>query len=560
MTMHRYSRRIAAAACMLVGAANLALANDAQQIGSLTPETTASLAATGDIYPPPPAPVLERLTAPPAVADGQPRPAAALSALMAERAPLVAASIARLPAGERAAFVAYYAARDHAPVWLEGDSFGVRAKAIAERLANAAEDGLFASDYRLPALEADTDEARVEIELRLSALAYLYARDARGGRLEPRRLSNLITPKLSLPGVSEVLDNLAKSADANLALAAYNPPHAGYKALRAKLADIRRGRTADEPMVRIPDGPPLRVGMRDARVPLIRARLNLSPSDDTTYDSDLASAVSAFQKSVGLRVTGIAGGATIDALGNNLGNSAEARLDGDIVAQMERWRWLPSELGERHIFVNIPEFTVRIFEKGVVIHQARVIVGKPETPTPVFSHVMDHAVMNPSWFIPPSILKKDILPKLASDPDYAARRGYVVTRRGNSVSVRQPPGERNALGHVKFMFPNEHAVYLHDTPGRHLFNTTKRAYSHGCVRVDQPMKFGEIVLGRDEGWSEQRLRGMVGSGERTIRFTRPLQIHLTYMTHVVGPDGEITTHDDIYGFHRRVKAALGLRG
>jgi L,D-transpeptidase YcbB len=531
---------------------------------SLAKESLASEAApvsTAGVYPPAPAIVLERLVNPSAIAEApQPRAVSPLAALIAERAPLVAASIARLPASERAAFVGYYAKRDNTPLWIEGDGFGPKAQAIAARLADASADGLFASDYKLPSLDATSDEARVEAELRLSAAALLYARDARGGRLEPRRLSPLMTPKLSLPTAEAVLDNLSNADDANTALAAYNPPHQSYRALKAKLAELRKNRTADEPMVRIPDGPPLRVGMRDSRVPLIRARLKLSPSDDTTYDTDLASAVSAFQKSAGLRVTGITGGATIDALGNTLETSREARLDSDIVAQMERWRWLPADLGQRHIFVNIPEYAVRIFVNGEAIHKARAIVGKPETPTPIFSDVMDHAVMNPSWFIPPSILKKDILPKLATDPDYAARRGYVVTRQGNNISVRQPPGERNALGNVKFMFPNEHAVYLHDTPGRHLFNTTKRAYSHGCVRVDQPMKFGELVLGKEEGWSEQRLRGMVGSGERTLRFTRPIQVHLAYMTHVVEANGELTIYDDIYGFHRRVKVALGLRG
>ncbi len=502
-------------------------------------------------YPPPPAVIFDRI-----VESEKRRAAAPLAGLIAERAPLVAASIARLPAAERAAFAAYYAERDNAPLWLEGDGFSAKAQALAARLAAAGEDALFPSDYTPPALSVTGDEARVEAELRLSALALLYARDARGSRIEPRRLSNLITPRLSLPGAREVLDRLASAPDSGMALLSYNPPHAGYAALRSKLAELRKGRTAEEPMVRIPDGPPLRLGMRDARVPLIRARLKLSPTDDTTYDSDLASAVSAFQRSAGLQVTGIAGAATVDALRR----SPEAKLDADIVAQMERWRWLPADLGQRHIFVNIPEFTVRIVENGSVIHQARTIVGKRETPTPVFSDVMDHIVVNPSWFIPPSILKKDILPKLASDPDYAARRGYVVTRSGNSISVRQPPGERNALGHVKFMFPNEHAVYLHDTPGRHLFNTAARAYSHGCVRVDQPMKFGEIVLGREEGWTEQRLRAMVGTGERTVRLARPLPVHLTYMTHVVEPDGSLTTFPDLYGFHGRVKAALGLGG
>jgi murein L,D-transpeptidase YcbB/YkuD len=549
--MHRPNRSLSIAVCALLSVSGVAFAN------------SVPLAEGEEAYPPAPAPILERLLAPADTASTsletlsrQARPASPLAAMIAERAPLVAASVARLSPNERAALVAYYARRDNAPLWLEKDGFGKSARSIAARLSDASSEGLFTTDYRLPTLDVSTDEARVEGELRLSALALLYARDARGGRLEPRRLSGLMTPKLALPGADELLDTLSKSEDPGAALGAYNPPHEGYRTLKAKLAELRKGRTADEPMVRIPDGPALRVGMRDARVPLIRARLKLNPSDDTTYDTDVASAVGAFQKSAGLRVTGIAGGATLDALRT----SRESKLDSDIVAQMERWRWLPANLGERHVFVNIPEYTVRIVEKGETIHQARVIVGKAQTPTPVFSDVMDHIVVNPSWFIPPSILKKDILPGLARDPEYAARRGYVVTRSGNGISVRQPPGARNALGNVKFMFPNEHAVYLHDTPGRHLFNTSERAYSHGCVRVDQPMKFGEIVLGRDEGWTEQRLRGMVGGGERTVRLSRPLPVHLTYMTHVVGASGELTTFEDIYGFHRRVKSALGLGG
>jgi murein L,D-transpeptidase YcbB/YkuD len=549
--MHRPSRSLSIAVCALLSVSGVALANSA-----LPPDGE-------EVYPPASAPVLERLLAPVGsagmgveTAPPQARAPSPLAAMIAERAPLVAASVARLSPAERAALVAYYARRDNAPLWLEKDGFGAKAQAIVARLADAPAEGLFATDYRLPALDVTTDEARVEAELRLSAVALLYARDARGGRLEPRRLSTLMTPRLALPGADELLDGLTRASDAGAALGAYNPPHQGYRALKAKLADLRKGRTADEPMVRIPDGPALRVGMRDARVPLIRARLKLNPSDDTTYDSDVASAVSAFQKSAGLRVTGIAGGATLDALRT----SRESKLDSDIVAQMERWRWLPAELGERHIFVNIPEYIVRIVDKGETIHEARVIVGKAQTPTPIFSNVMDHIVVNPSWFIPPSIMKNDILPGLARDPDYAAKRGYVVTRSGSGISVRQPPGDRNALGHVKFMFPNEHAVYLHDTPGRHLFRTSERAYSHGCVRVDQPMKFGEIVLGRDEGWTEQRLRGMVGGGERTVRLARPLPVHLTYMTHVVGASGELTTYEDIYGFHRRVKSALGLGG
>jgi len=221
---------------------------------------------------------------------------------------------------------------------------------------------------------------------------------------------------------------------------------------------------------------------------------------------------------------------------------------------MERWRWLPADLGDRHIAVNIPAYTVRVFEKGKVIHEARAIVGKPESPTPVFSDVMRHVVVNPYWHVPPSILRKEFLPRMAEDPDYAARRGYEVIRRGNSISIRQPPGERNALGHIKFMFPNQHAVYLHDTPNRSLFQRAERAFSHGCVRVDDPFTFAEIVLGKE--WPQSRVKKLIGKGERLVRLPELIPIHLTYFTLVVSDNGKLVRYPDIYKHDQRVTAAL----
>ena len=165
--------------------------------------------------------------------------------------------------------------------------------------------------------------------------------------------------------------------------------------------------------------------------------------------------------------------------------------------------------GENRIVVNIPEYKMRVLHGDKLVHEARVIVGKPESATPIFSHKMDHVVVNPSWFVPPSILRKEFLPGLANDPSYAARRGYVVTRGKNgSISVRQPPGERNALGWIKFMFPNDHAVYLHDTPNRRLFGADKRAFSHGCVRVENPFALADEVLGPE--WTNERLKRLIG--------------------------------------------------
>jgi murein L,D-transpeptidase YcbB/YkuD len=255
-----------------------------------------------------------------------------------------------------------------------------------------------------------------------------------------------------------------------------------------------------------------------------------------------------------LPANGVLTPATIAALSG----PSSARLEGDLIANMERWRWLPRDLGTRHIAVNVPEYRLRLVEQGRVVHQTRVIVGKGESPTPVFSDEMEHIIVNPSWTVPPSILKNEFLPAMARDPYYAERKGFKVIRRGDRISVQQPPGERNALGFIKFIFPNEHAVYLHDTPNRNLFAAERRAFSHGCVRVDQPFRLAEAVLGSGGSWSERKLRDLIGKGERHIRLGQPLSVHLTYFTLTVDDQGQLKFFDDIYGHHRKVRAALGL--
>lgn len=465
----------------------------------------------------------------------------------------IAAALPRLSARERADIAAAYAANENRPFWIDGGDFGAAGKQILARLDRAGEDGLRAGDYLLPVFEEGDKDSLAAADIRLSALAVLYARDARGGRIDPRRLSKLITPKLELPSATEVLSELAGAGDAGAVLASYNPQHAGYQRLKAKLAELRAHKP-ETPVARIPAGPALKVGMRDARVPLIRARLGLGASEEPVYDRSTALALADFQKQAGLRANGVLSDQTVAALAM----PRSTRLESDIVAQMERWRWLPSDLGENRIVVNIPEYRMRVMHGDKLVHEARVIVGKPESATPVFSHRMEHVVVNPSWFVPPSILKKEFLPGLAADPSYAARRGYVVTRGKNgSVSVRQPPGERNALGWIKFMFPNDHAVYLHDTPNRRLFGADKRAFSHGCVRVENPFALADQVLGPE--WTSERLKRLIGSGERTIKLPQPLPIHLVYETIVVNEAGAVTTFDDIYGFHRLVRNALEQR-
>ena len=195
-----------------------------------------------------------------------------------------------------------------------------------------------------------------------------------------------------------------------------------------------------------------------------------------------------------------------------------------------------------------------------MIEGSRVLVGKEETPTPVFSETMKFLIVNPAWNVPQSIIRKEMLPRLAADPNYLSRLGYEVSSRAGHLVVRQPPGERNALGRIKFVFPNDFSVYMHDTPMRKLFASAKRAFSHGCVRVDDPFRFAETVLGRNNGWSEQRVKKLIGGKERYVYLPKPLPVYLEYFTTFVDESGELQLRDDVYGYSRRVKAALGLQG
>lgn len=463
----------------------------------------------------------------------------------------------RLNKKERESLAAFYAQAERPLAWVQDGAFTPAAIGAAARLKAADEDGLDPTAYPLPdlGLRKEAPPAQwAEADLKLSASVIRYARDARGGRIDLARLSALVTPKLAIPDASEVLRKVALATDSNAALASYNPPHAGYRALKERLAELRANHPS-QPSVRVPKGPVLRVGMKDPRVPLIRARFNLEGDDNqTVYDERLASAVAAFQKEKGLPTNGVLTAQTVAALSG----PSLARREADLIANMERWRWLPENLGERHIMVNVPEFRLQLIDDGKVTHEARVIVGKEKSQTPIFSEDMKYLVVNPSWTIPPSIMKKEILPAMAADPYYAAKKGYKVIRQGNRIVVQQPPGERNALGFVKFMFPNQHAVYLHDTPNRNLFSAAKRAFSHGCVRVDKPFELAEAVMGKDSKWNGKRLRSLIGKGERTVFLPKPLPVHLAYFTLTIDDKGNLKSFPDLYGLDQKVRTALNL--
>ena len=488
---------------------------------------------------------------------------AAVFARLGEPAPL----LLRLTTKERDAIRTFYEARAYKPVWIAEGAWTEAAKAVSARLAAAGEDGLDARAYTVPNLAEKPDEkAAADADLRLSAAAVLYARDARGGRVNLAAISRLITPKLDLPAANDVLGKLSEAgAKAGDALQGFNPASPGYLALKARLASLRGPAPAAIKPLRLPSGPSLRLGMRDARVPLLRAHFGLdarpagtldrAPGEPEEYDAGVADAVTKFQRGRGLPATGVLNVQTVLALADTGRSGRPTGGEADLIVNMERWRWLPGDLGPDYILVNVPEYRLRAYRGGRLRDEARVIVGKPESRTPLFSGLMEYAVVNPSWYVPPSILKT-MAPKLAGY-DGKTWGGYEVVRRGGHISLRQPPGERNALGFIKFMFPNQHAVYLHDTPNRSLFSAAKRDFSHGCVRVDDPFRLADAVL---PDWSEERLKKLIGKGERTIRLPEKLPVHLAYFTAFVDDSGAFRTLPDLYGYDAPMRAVLGLPG
>jgi L,D-transpeptidase YcbB len=457
---------------------------------------------------------------------------------------------------ERKPIEAFYAARNFAPLWIDGGAANARAKAAIARLRQADADGLDSSDYATPDFaSAASPEALAEAEVKLTSAVLTYARHASTGRVHYSRISADIDYKLTPPEPADVLGKMAEAKDAGEALGSYNPPHEGYRLLREKLAEAR-GHTGDSGPARIASGPVLKVGMQDERVPLLRERLGLAADDNTTFDKALAEAVKKFQASHGLSRTGTLTGPTIDAInGPRRGRDADV-----IIANMERWRWLPRDLGKSFVMVNIPDYTLKVMHNGGIAWRTRVVVGKPSMPTPMLSETMKYITVNPTWNVPPSIVHNEYLPALQQDPTALARIGLKVDyNRDGTVHIYQPPGAGNALGRIRFNFPNKFLVYQHDTPDKHLFAHEKRAYSHGCMRVQDPAKYAEVLLSIElphEGYTQERIQRMFGSGEKDISFPKPLPVHLTYQTAYVDEAGKLVIRDDIYGRDSRLLAQL----
>ncbi|MBT8335208.1 MAG: L,D-transpeptidase family protein [Gemmatimonadetes bacterium] len=493
------------------------------------------------------------------------------------------------------ALPAFYLARGFEPVWVGADGgWTLEADRARVLLAGAADHGLEPAAYHRDALArlselmrggSATVLDRMDAEILLSDGLLLYGSHLLLGRVDPTR----VEPEWIANRREAALDTLLAVALAGgrgvrgFAEAAA-PQQPEYRRLVRALRDLRRT-AASGGWGTLAGGVALRPDSTDARIPDLRRRLARSPEpaereqassggmDNPVYDTALAEAVRSFQRRHGLADDGVVGDRTLAAL-----NVSVEQHIVQVEVNLERWRWLPADLGRRHIRVNAAAFTTQVWDADTVAFTLRSIVGRQYRSTPSFNGSMRYLVLAPYWHVPPTIAAVDKLPLIKADPGYVAASRMTLFSTATNTAVdpfsvdwsgvtgaefnrrfrlRQEPGPSNALGNVKFMFPNRHNVYLHDTPQRDLFSRTARDFSSGCIRVENALDLAEFLLADQPGWTAQRIRDVVAGGvERSVNLTAPLPVYLLYFTAFVAADGTLHFRDDIYSRDGAVLRAL----
>ncbi|MGW8205725.1 MAG: L,D-transpeptidase family protein [Hyphomicrobiaceae bacterium] len=482
---------------------------------------------------------------------------------------------------DRDALAQFYVARANQPIWVDKAGLTAKAKAIIDEIRRADDWGLEAADFDVPVSDLGPEPTRdvlVDAETKVSLAALKYARYARGGRIpDPRQMSSYLDRDPPILSPIKVLESLLATADPGGYLAALNPKHGGFQRLRKKLIELRTAESREQTVIMPAQGPLLAPGKKHPDVAILRQRLKVAlpaaandgtPADPEVYDTALEDAVKAYQRENDMTQDGLVGRNTRAAL-----NGGKRKVDeGLLIANMEQWRWMPEDLGRTYVWVNLPEFLVRVVKNGSVIHEERIIAGQFDKQTPVFSHELETVVLHPFWGVPESIKVKELLPSLARGGSLA-RRGLRLQQNGRDINpqtidwsradirnyhVYQPPGGGNVLGVVKFMFPNKHQVYMHDTPTKGLFNETKRTFSHGCMRVRNPMRLAEIVLQEDKGWDAEKVHSLLRNGpeNNNIALESKIPVHVTYFTAWVDDTGELRSRPDMYLHEKRIRLAL----
>jgi murein L,D-transpeptidase YcbB/YkuD len=397
---------------------------------------------------------------------------------------------------DQSAVEAFYQARNYQPIWTGSAEASRHAEAAIAFLRNVTSEGLDPRDYPVPGLSANlTEDQAAQAELQLTGSVLKYARHASSGRVSYTRVSASIAYPDHAADPADVLNKVASAQDVGGVLASFEPQQPGFKALKAALAK------------------------------------ELASPDQVTSFQDHESKKHRDK----------------DTNERGRRNGADT-----IIANMERWRWLPRNLGMTHVVVNIPDFTLGVYNDGARIWHTKIVVGKPgNLATPLLSETMKYLTINPTWNVPPSIIRNEYLPALERDPGALERIGLrVAYNNDGSLRVYQPPGERNALGRIRFNFPNQFLVYQHDTPDKKLFARDSRAFSHGCMRVQDPEKYAEVLLSLsqpEDNYTIARIRSLYGTQERTVNLKQPIPVHVTYQTAFVDESGQLNFRHDVYG-------------
>lgn len=476
-------------------------------------------------------------------------------------------------------FASFYATRNNEPIWADGNSASMLALITA--IEQAPKHGMALGRYKLDELEtlwmtAISPEDMALLEVAAAQSFVLFAKDISSGILDPRSIDREMNATRFVPETADVLADIAGAENRPAHYNTLAPSSSEYAELLNLKIELEALISSKGWGALVPTGQTLRPGNSSDRVEALRVRLNQRgyALDDLTsrdYDDVLAGTVKLFQADFGLNADGLVGPQTLSAI--------NAQPDGrlkQIIVNLERIRWMNYDLGDRHIYVNIPDFTASVMDYGVPTLSFRVVVGTGKNQTAEFSDTMTHMIANPKWNVPYSIASQEYLPKLRADPSILARENIQMSVRGSGQIVdpsvidfsyfdesnfpfflQQQSGRGNALGRVKFMFPNRFNIYLHDTPSKSLFSQDARAFSHGCVRVQKPMEFAYTLLSLQEDDPKAAFKRALDSGRETqINLVTPVPVHIVYRTVWIDQAGEVQYRHDVYNRDSMVFDAL----